>query len=261
MVNADNVLVVNQAQQLNKNLCWYSTNEQNPLIQQHISQGKPAVFIRANALWYHNNAEFIQILSLQDIPMTMNGAAEHNTQNALGVVGLCMALAIPIDAIRNGLQDFGSSASDNPGRGNIYKINGATVIVDFAHNEHSMQAVVNTANQIGGNRKFAMFSHAGDRSDQEIQDLTQAVAGLDADVYIVSEVENYLRGRELGDIPQIVSKHLNSLGIKSEQIHTVSDPLEGAKLALKTIGLGDLVLLFVLADREQVHQYLSSQQT
>ena len=259
VVNADNALVVKQAKRLNKNLCWYSTSEENPLIQEQILKGNSAVFIKNSTLYYHDKGTFHTVSTLSDIPMTMNGAAAHNVQNALGVVGLCMVLKIPLEAIREGLKSFGSSAADNPGRGNIYKIKGATVIVDFAHNEHSMRAVVSTAKQLGGKHKIAMFSHAGDRSDKEIQDLTQAVTELDADTYIISEVECYLRGRELGDIPAIVTAQLSQSGVAPDHIQTVKTPLEGTKLAVNMLTAGDLVLLFVLTDREQVHEYLETQ--
>jgi hypothetical protein len=41
----------------------------------------------------------------------------------------------------------------------------------------------------------------------------------------------------------------------------VDDPLQGAKQAVASISEGDLALLFVLADREKVHGYLSSLET
>ena len=258
VVNADNPLVIEQAKQLSSTLCWFSTDENNPLILKQIENGGAAVFVKGDTLIYHHQGHFEAVLPLEDIPMTMNGAAVHNVQNALGVVGLCMALALPLSAVREGLHLFGSNAADNPGRGNIYNIKGATVIVDFAHNEHSMRAVVSTANQLGGKRKVAMFSHAGDRSDKEIKDLTDAVAGLDADLYVVSELERYLRGRNRGEISGIAASHLRSLGVSNEKIKLVDDPIQGTHIATANLKPGDLVLLFVLADREPIHNFLTS---
>lgn len=258
VLNADNQLVVSEAAKLHNKLCWFSTNELNPLIQAQLQSGNPAVFVRAGQIVYHNSGQFEDILPLTQVPMTMNGAAQHNVQNALGVVGLCKALMLPLDAIQQGLKEFGSNAEDNPGRGNIYRVNGAQVIVDFAHNEHSMRAVVDTVNQLPGKRKITMFSHAGDRSDEEIQDLTRAVIGLDADLYIIAELERYLRGRELGDIPDVVKACLHDNDVSDDKIKTVADPLEGTKLALHNVQPDDLILLFVLSDREMVDDYLNS---
>jgi UDP-N-acetylmuramyl tripeptide synthase len=257
VLNADNQLVIEQSLQLDKEICWYSTNEFNPLVQSQLTTGKAAVFIRNQHIIYAFDNEEEQIQSLEHVPMTLNGAAEHNVENALGVVGLCKALNLPTQAIREGLQNFGSNAEDNPGRGNIYEINGVKVLVDFAHNEHSMRAIVKTINQLPAKRKIAMFSHAGDRSDDDICNLTAAVTELDASLYIVSELERYLRGREIGDVPKVASEYLRQQSIPSEHIQYANNPLEGTKVALDFAQPGDVVLLFVLSDREQIHDYLT----
>ncbi|GAC17646.1 Mur ligase family protein [Paraglaciecola arctica] len=257
VLNADNKLVREQGLKLDKKVCWYSTDESNALIQSQIRSGGAAVFIRNKHIVYALGCDEEYIAALEQVPMTLNGAAEHNVQNALGVVGLCKALNLPTQAIRDGLKDFGSNAQDNPGRGNIYEIKGIKVLVDFAHNEHSMRAVVRTINQLPAKRKIAMFSHAGDRSDEEIRNLTAAVTELDASLYVVTELERYLRGREIGDVPEIVGNYLQQQSIPSEKIQYAANPLEGAKIAMDFAQPGDVVLLFVLSDREQVHEYLT----
>jgi cyanophycin synthetase len=256
VLNADNALVVAQGLKLDKKICWYSTDESNALVQSQLSCGGAAVFIRNQRIIYAWDNKEEDIASLDNVPMTLNGAAQHNVQNALGVVGLSKALNLPTEAIRIGLMDFGSNAEDNPGRGNIYEINGIKVLVDFAHNEHSMRAVVKTINQLPAKRKIAMFSHAGDRSDDEIRNLTGAVTELDASLYIVTELERYLRGRQIGEVPQIVGDYLHQQAVPTQKIRYAADPLQGAKIAMNFAQPGDVVLLFVLADREQVHKYL-----
>lgn len=258
VVNADNQEVVKQTGKVNKKLCWFSKNESHPLIQQQIQTGGRAVFIRAGHIYYHANGLFESIAALTNIPMTLSGTAQHNIENALGVVGLCKALKLPSYAIVRGLKEFGSNANDNPGRGNIYDVNGFKVVVDFAHNEHSMRAVVNTVKKMPHNKLIVMFSHAGDRSDQEMQDLTNAVADLNADTYIIAELEKYLRGREPGDISKLASSFLHQRNVIKEKIKKVNSPFDGAKLAVDIAQGGDIILLFALDEREQIHDFLVS---
>lgn len=256
VLNADNPLSVEQGLKATKKICWFSTDDSNTLIQSQVSSGGAAVFIRDRCIVYTADNQQEVIAEFSDVPMTLNGAAEHNVQNALGVVGLCKALQMPTTAIQEGLKAFGSNAEDNPGRGNIYDIKGVKVLVDFAHNEHSMRAVVNTIKQLPAKRRLVIFSHAGDRSDSEIKNLTTAVTELDASLYVITEIEHYLRGREIGEIPHIVSAYMQQKLIPSDKIKHASNPLQGTKLAMQAAQPGDVVLLFVLADREQVHQYL-----
>jgi len=101
-----------------------------------------------------------------------------------------------------------------------------------------------------------VFSHAGDRSDQDMLELTNEVVKFEADEYIIAEVEVYLRGRELGEIPALVKKYLSNVGIYEDRITIKGSPLAGAKYALEKARMGDVVLLFTLSEREEVHLLL-----
>lgn len=259
VLNADDEMLVELAKHSNIPLCWFSCDENNPLIQQQIQSGAPAVFVRAGEIVYHDRGKIETISTIDSAPMTLKGAAEHNVQNALGVVGLTKALNLPHFAIVQGLQEFGSDSLDNPGRGNIYSINGRQVIVDFAHNEHGMRAVVRMAMQLKAKRYIVMFSHAGDRSNEDMQHLTQAVSELNADLYIIAELEKYLRGREPHTIPALTQQFLLDLGVLPSQLQIAESPLLGAQQALTAANDGDVVLMFVLDQRQEIHEWLMKQ--
>ena len=264
VVNADNELTVAETkrfcEQQSVNLCWFSKDPNNALMAKHVNNGGRAVYLQGSNVVYRGGEQTVEVLGLTDIPMTFGGHAQHNVENVLGVVGLCVALDISFDAIRTGLKSFASDPRDNPGRGNLYKINGAQVIVDFAHNQHSMEAVVNLVKNMPANKRFVMFGHAGDRSDKDITDVTDAVFKMRPDYYLLCEYENYLRGRKLGDIPGLMASQLAKLGVPDSSIKSISDSLSGAKWALENAQPNDVVLLFVLDNRDAVHQFLSSQE-
>ncbi|GAA0855052.1 Mur ligase family protein [Aliiglaciecola litoralis] len=258
VTNADNPWTVEQAKYVNCEICWFSESASNPLIMKNLSEGKPVVYAdNGKVIYVDNIGQKTTATAIKDIPMTIAGAAHHNVQNALGVVGLCMALKLPLTAIRSGLHSFGSDAQDNPGRGNLYHYHGATVMVDFAHNAHSVAAMINTAKQMPAKRYIVMFSNAGDRSDSEIRNLTQAVADLNADMYLVAEIEKYLRGRKPFELVEIATQALIAAGIESEKIVTQDSPVKGAKLAKQIAKDGDVILLFTLDQRDKVHQLFS----
>jgi cyanophycin synthetase len=255
VLNADDALLVTESKNLNVPICWFSENENNPLIVKALSENNPCVFVRNNKLIYSHIEQEV-IANITDIPMTVNGTAKHNIQNALGVIGLTKALGIASDAILSGLLNFGSDATDNPGRGNIYKVNGVTVIVDFAHNSHSMQALVNMASNMPAKSKHVMFSHAGDRSDSDILDVANAVSKLQPSTYVLAEINRYLRGREPNEISLLVKSHLLATAIEEKNIILASNPIDGTKKIMARAVSGDLVLLFVLDEREKVQALL-----
>ena len=84
----------------------------------------------------------------------------HNIQNALGAIGVAKSLGLGNKSIAEALQQFSSNIDDNPGRGNQFEVNGAQVIMDFAHNVHSMDAMAVTVANMPAERKFLMLSMA-----------------------------------------------------------------------------------------------------
>jgi UDP-N-acetylmuramyl tripeptide synthase len=256
VLNADDPRLCDISKHLNVPICWFSPNKHNPMIEAAIANQQPSVYTDRGAFVYHHQQAH-EITQIQHAPMTFNGTAAHNVQNALGVIGLCKALQIDEQYIKAGLRSFASSAKDNPGRGNMYELDGVKVIVDFAHNSHSMQAVMDMAAKMPAKNIHVMFSHAGDRSNQDIIEVANAVHNMAPTSYVLAELEPYLRGRELGEISAIVHKHLLSKGVNESNILLATDPLDGAKQCLARAESGDLVLLFVLSDRERVQALLS----
>lgn len=242
-------------------VCWFSLDANNPLIQEYISEKRPCVYAEDGHIIYSHESKHV-VAKIDQLPMTVNGTAIHNVQNALGVVGLCRTMGISLEAIRSGLLSFSQNPADNPGRGNVYDVNGAKVIVDFAHNAHSMKAVMNMASNMAEavpeqSKITIMFSHGGDRSNQEIFDVADAVHSIKPDTYILSELETYLRGREMGEISDLVETHLLGKGVAQDSLIKALDPLDGAIKALVGASSGDLILLFVLDKREEVERYLT----
>jgi cyanophycin synthetase len=259
VLNADDQNSIDQASKLDKTICWFSMRKDNPIIVKQRQDGGRAVYIEANKFVYYHMGVSEQLIDIADAPITFNGTASHNVQNALGVIGLCKALKLPSEAINLGLQSFGRKLSDNPGRGNQYEFNGIRVIVDFAHNDHGVRAMVDMVSKMPAKHKIVMFGHAGDRSDADIIRATEAVSTLQADFYIVSELEKYLRGRDAGEVPLLTVSVLSQQGLKKQQISVAADPLDGAKKALELAQSGDVVLLFALDNRDAIEQWLSDQ--
>ncbi|MEC4724218.1 Mur ligase [Shewanella sp. D64] len=255
VLNADDGELVRLSATTKHTICWFSMDKYNSLIQANMVSGHTVVFFHEQHI-HIVNAEHSFSVAVSEIAMTFNGTAIYNIRNAMGVMGLCCVLGLDEDAILKGLKEFGSDPYDNPGRGNRYQYNGAEVIVDFAHNQHSMNAVIEMAKMIPAKRRLVMFSHAGDRSDQEMMELTDEVAKFEADEYIVAELESYLRGRELGEIPALVKTHLFDIDVAADQITICDSPLAGAKYALTKIEKGDVVLLFALDKRDEIHRLL-----
>ena len=259
VLNADDHYLVELAPSLDVKICWFSLDEKNPVLQQHKANSGAICFNRDGVLTYTNNqGDESSLVHINDIPMTLNGAAKHNIQNALGAIALAKSLNVDNKSMVQALTAFSSNIDDNPGRGNQFEIKGAKVVMDFAHNVHSMDAMANTSANIPAKRKFLMLSLAGDRTDQEVINMTKSALKMQPDVLVTAELESYLRGREIGDIPSLMAKTAIENGMSAENILYAEGPLAGTNNILEQLQPDDLALLLVLSERNNVIKLLQS---
>jgi len=257
ILNADDEQLVHFAKFCDKQIIWFSIDSQHLLIKQQIEQGKICAFLEQGKLIYHDGIAK-EILAVDDIPMTLSGAAHHNVKNALGAICLARALNVSWNAIRQALKTFKSDASDNPGRGNQFHIKDATLLVDFAHNAHSMAAMAETAANLSADKKILLMSSAGDRSDEDIIAMTKAALKMNPNCIYFAEVEKYLRGRALGEVTELMKKTAQKCGYTSEQIIQVSSPILGTQQIVSKLQGCELVLIMALTQREKIFQYLQN---
>ncbi|MCP4878823.1 MAG: Mur ligase [Gammaproteobacteria bacterium] len=260
VVNADDVGIVGYlADRPRQNLCWFSLEKANPKIQQQLDNRGLCCFSEDGNIVFFDGAELQQICKIRDIPMTLDGVALHNVRNALGAVGVASAMNYSAAQIAAGLCHFNSDELDNPGRLNIFQLaNSARVIVDFAHNAHSVEAVTNTVGAMQAGQKWALFGSAGDRSDDEIAEIAHGVCATRPDHVVIVEVESYLRGRAPGEVSEIIKQACLQSGMTAERIHFAPSPLAGVKLVIERLQADDLGMFLVLSERDQVIEYIKS---
>ena len=263
ILNADDAGIVSFVQKLGISLAneivWFSLDKNNPQFLDHFSRGGSAYFIDERKLVAQTGAEVMAICKVTDVPITLNGYAKHNIYNALAAAALTHTMGASIGQVREGLCSFVGDQKNNPGRGNIFTINGATMMVDFAHNPHGLNAVVDTLLQYPAQRRLVMLGHAGDRSDEDIRNLTEVAARLKPDLVVIYELEGYLRGRSAGEIPSLISNVMTRLGLTKDQIVVTPNPVAAAQHSLAWAREGDVLLLQTLGDRVEVLKILESQ--
>lgn len=256
VLNADDAGIVKQAKHVSTTLCWFSLDAENPVLRSHLAAGGRACFVREGEIVYASAAGEESIIAVEDIPITLHGAAQHNMSNSLGAVGLAKALQISTSAIVGGLRAFRGDPTDNPGRGNYFDIKGARVLVDFAHNVHGLSAIVNTVSRMPAKRRLVTLGQAGDRSDEDIRSLVQAAWQSHPDQVVITALPGYERGRPEGEVPALIHTELNRLGASDAGIHHAPSCLDGVKAAIEWAEEGDLLLLLVLTQREEVFHFL-----
>jgi UDP-N-acetylmuramyl tripeptide synthase len=252
VLNADDPHVVAEAANVPAAICWFSAISSSPLITIARDKGHFCAYCKDGALVFFDGSTERLSIPFANVPLTLNGAAEHNVMNALAAIGLCAALGLPMEAIRTGLLSFGSDSHDNPGRFNEFAVNGARMFVDYAHNPHSIAAVCAALKDVPAHRRYLMISQPGDRSDDQIREAAITALDFRPDVMVVAEIADYLRGRIVGETPALLASAALAEGMDTGSVLIANSPSDGAAAVLERIGPGDLALLLVLSDRDAV---------
>jgi UDP-N-acetylmuramyl tripeptide synthase len=187
-----------------------------------------------------------------NIPITLLGKARHNVANVLGAVAVAWSLGIPVDAIARGLRAFQGTIQDNPGRLNRFALGGVDVIVDFAHNPHGLKALMEVGGALPARRRLVLLGQAGDRDDEAIRDLARVAWTIHPDHVIAKEMAAYTRGRPAGEIPGLLADEMRRLGASPSAISLATSELDGVRQALEWAQEGDLLLLTVHGQRDEV---------
>jgi cyanophycin synthetase len=110
-------------------------------------------------------------------------------------------VGLPVETIRDGLRAFRSSVEESKGRLNVFEVNGATVILDFAHNEVGLVNLLNFARTFvkPGGKLISVVGTAGDRGDEALRGVGRRAVEL-SDMVVLKDTIHYLRGRESGEI-------------------------------------------------------------
>lgn len=256
VLNADDALLVEKADAYVGEIDWITLHADNELVAGHVDRGGTAYVYDDGDLVRRGPAGTERISAAADIPVTLGGAARHNVANALSAAAMTARLGLDLSHIRAGLQSMTQAA--NPGRSNLYEIDGFCVLVDFAHNPEAMQALFAMAKAVPAKRRAICFGQAGDRTDAQIRDLAAGAWNLGLDLFVISELAEYARGRESGEVFSIMKRELKSLGAADEQIRHYDEERQSFAAALDWAEPGDLVVILDLGRKSGIRELLAA---
>jgi len=203
-------------------------------------------------------ADPLEVIEVIDVPMTLAGLSKVNVENVLAVTSATLALGFSVEQVADGLRSFDPNES-NPGRMNIWTLpisGGAiSVVIDLAHNEAGLEALLEIMNgiRLPGARSLLGVGTAGDRTDDVFVRLGE-IAAVGADVVEIVHKQNYIRGRSMEQINELISEGAAHAGMEIERAH--DSELDGLMSLLGQARDGDVVAIITHQDREILDRWL-----
>ena len=257
VLNADDTQCVSMAQYCRENIVYFSLRPSNRIIQEHIENDHTAVVSDRGFITILSGESITPVVRIVDMPITLEGRALFNVQNALAATAVGHSMGLKIEQIRQGLVSFFPSPLQTPGRANFFAVKDFEVMLDYAHNPPAYANIIDLVSRLGHKRRLFVFDVVGDRRDEDLRQICRLIAS-GCEHAIVYE-DKSLRGRTPGELMDLVEKAFIEAGFHADAIEKIADETDAIDRALSMAAAGDLVC--IMSGRvEQVIQHLEAYQ-
>jgi cyanophycin synthetase len=241
VLNADDRLCMAIDAQLEADVerIWFAMEPDNPVLLRHLEKRGRAAYFQDNALILADGARRVEILKAWSMPASMHGHARYNIANGLAAAAALMGAGFERDQIAAGLSTFVSDSESNPLRSNMYRAQGVTIVVDYAHNPAAYEAVAAMARSLAAGRCVAVVTTPGDRRDDDLRAIGRACAG-GFDELFVYEAEP--RGRVDGESAALIVDGARQAGMDSAMLHAIVPVSEAFAAAMACCLPGDILV-------------------
>lgn len=227
-------------------ICYFTMDPSNTLVRDHILKGGRAVVlergINGETITIYDKGVQIPLMWTHQIPATLDGKAIHNVKNAMAAAGVAYSMGGSLDDIRDGLGQFDTTFFQTPGRMNFFREHPFTVMLDYAHNAHGMEALTNVVDSIDVvGLRHIVLANPGDRRDEDIQAFARVAAGH-YDRFICHSDDDR-RGRGDYEVPLMMHATLLEAGVPEEAVMVFANETDAVNVALEGALPGDLVVV------------------
>jgi cyanophycin synthetase len=161
-------------------------------------------------------------------------------QNVLPAILAANIQGFSIEDMKAALETFIPSASQTPGRLNMFKFENFTVLLDYAHNPSGMRALQNFTNELDATVKVGIIAGIGDRRVEDNNEMG-AIAAEMFDEIIIRQ-DKRLRGKTEKELIKMLN---DGIKMQDPNIKTTVIPSEQEAItfAVNNAVKGSLIIL------------------
>jgi cyanophycin synthetase len=233
-----------------------SLDPDHPALRDALDDGGRAMTVLDGWMIWLEGREVHPVVELVDVPVTIAGLSRANAMNAMQATAAAFGIGLAKRPIVEGLRTFVLDPERNPGRANLFSLNGRIVVIDYAHNEAGMVGLTELCDGLRRRSRqvWLAICTAGDRTDKILHDFAYRAA-RGADHVAVAELVPYLRGRERKDIVERL--RAGAIDGGAEVVDVYPDELSGLHAMLERSRRGDVVTVTALGMRPEIFAWLA----
>ncbi|OAD91792.1 cyanophycin synthetase [Aequorivita soesokkakensis] len=239
ILNADDDLVYEMRRTINCNLALFSMDEENPRIKALQKLGGITAIYENGYVTLCRGTWKMRIMKAENIPLTYGGKATFMIQNILPAVIAANVRGIGIEDMKIALETFIPSATQTPGRLNLFQFENFSILLDYAHNPAGMLALKNFVDSLEATEKVGIIAGVGDRREEDTNELGSIAAEM-FDEIIIRQDKN-LRGKSEEELIKMLD---SGIKMKDPNKKTTIIPSEKEAIthAVKNAKKGSLII-------------------
>jgi cyanophycin synthetase len=255
VLNADDPRVLAMRRHATGRPWLFSTDPNHPAIREALADGGRGMTVLDGHLAWVERHETHPLASLVDIPVTLAGISRTNLQNAMAAAAAGLAIGLPERAVIRGLKTFVLDPERNPGRANLFRIDGRIVVIDYAHNEAGMVGLTEVLDGLRRSDRAVWLAicTAGDRTDRILHGFAFRAA-VGSDHLAIAELVHYLRGRSREDIMERLREGAREAGV--EDVPAYDDEVVALRAMIANAQAGDVIGVTALGMRPEIFAWL-----
>ena len=145
----------------------------------------------------------MRIMRAEQIPLTYGGRALFMIKNVLAAVLAAHVRGVSNQDIKAALETFIPSASQTPGRLNLFHFENFKVLLDYAHNPAGMRALKEFTDTIECSKKVGIIAGVGDRRVEDNNEMGSLAAEMFDEIII--RQDKRLRGKTEAELIKMLN--------------------------------------------------------
>lgn len=253
VLNADDPLVASYRDRVRAPVMFFSQRPGDAILLRHIESGGAALICEGDCLQLYRDGDSTPLARLSDIPMTYGGAAPFMVENAMGAAAAALGLGLAPEQVADGLASFRNDAHSNPGRLNVFSVEGRSLVIDYAHNDIGLAGLATFARRLADDdcRVHLVVGTAGDRRDDDFRALGRLARDV-GDVVYLKDTRAYMRGRAEGEMPALMREGFESGDGDAVLAGEFDDEYSAVLAALDASTAGDVIAVMCQMDQERI---------
>jgi len=240
ILNADDDLVYAMRKSVECKVALFSMDEESDRIKRHAANGGISAIYENGFITICRGEWKMRIIKAVNVPLTFGGKAAFMIQNVLPAVLTGYLNGFSLDDIRVALESFIPSASQTPGRLNMFNFKNYQVLLDYAHNPAGLRALQGMVEKMEGSPKVGIIAGIGDRREVDNTEIGKIACEM-FDEIIIRQDKN-LRGKTGEELIAMLQNGIRSIN-PDKKVTVIPSEKEAITHAVKNVTKGSLIIL------------------